>query len=642
MADIKILVACHKPSELPQNELFLPIQVGAALATRTLPITQDNTGDNISDKNPTYCELTAQYWAWKNLQADYYGLCHYRRFLCFKPGSAQRDRRNQIQAGVLDQFNIERFGLDDADLMRRTIEQYDLVIGEEQTVSRLYTPRGSKNTAYAHWAAHDRALIMKSDLDQMLQTLSEVAPEVGQAAREYLASKYFLGFNCFVMKRELFQQLCSIEFEVLSRLEQTVDLSHYCQQLTRIYGFMGEIISSSFFYYLQQTGKYRIKHVPILYFNYTDPLENYAPLAPASAKQIPIIFDYADGDPINFVAPWRSFLDHIDPKYQYDVLLLADFTPEAFQALQDMAHDCSNVSLRLLAAEPLRELLADKYRLSDIFTEKQKQKYNPEDDNLHTPVLPFLPFILPQYQRALIFDRYTLFCDSIAPLWKQHYRTDKLVAAPPDVHLQAQLNDIYYETAARHLAPLMKDPYQYFSTNAFIWNFELYRQTVTEQQIRSLYYLPAEHRLRPKDEILNLLCEGQVESVDLRWNTWFETNPHLTYQLPYAPFDLYKQLLAARQHPGIIAYMPHDAWEPVFTPLTARFWDAARRTPFYELYLQHGTDLTLYRSKNPPRDLLGQVFPVDGNLRSHLTKLFPYGSKRNQAIKRALHALRLR
>ena len=178
MADIKILVACHKPSELPQNELFLPIQVGAALATRTLPIAQDNTGDNISDKNPTYCELTAQYWAWKNLQADYYGLCHYRRFLCFKPGSAQRDRRNQIQAGVLDQFNIERFGLDDADLMRRTIEQYDLVIGEEQTVSRLYTPRGSKNTAYAHWAAHDRALIMKSDLDQMLQILSEVSPEV--------------------------------------------------------------------------------------------------------------------------------------------------------------------------------------------------------------------------------------------------------------------------------------------------------------------------------------------------------------------------------------------------------------------------------------------------------------------------------
>lgn len=642
MANIKILVACHKPSELPQNELFLPIQVGASLASRTLPITQDNTGDNISTKNPTYCELTAQYWAWKNLQADYYGLCHYRRFLCFKPGSAQRDRRNQIQAGVLDQFNIERFGLNDADLMRHTIEQYDLVIGEEQTVSHLYTPRGSKNTAYAHWTAHDRALIMKSDLDQMLQILSEVSPEVGQAAREYLASKYFLGFNCFVMKKELFQQLCSIEFEVLSRLEQVVDLSHYCQQLTRIYGFMGEIISSSFFYYLQQTGKYRIKHVPILYFNYTDPLENYAPLAPASSKQIPIIFDYADGDPTYFAAPWRSFLDHVDPKYQYDVLLLADLSPEAFQSLQEMAHGYSNVSLRLLAAEPLRELLADKYQLADIFEQKQKQKYNPEDDNLHTPVLPFLPFILPQYQRALIFDRYTLFCDSITPLWKQHYRTDQLVAAPPDVHLQAQLNDIYYETAARHLTPLMKDPYQYFSINAFIWNFELFRQTITEQQIRSLYYLSAERRLRPKDEILNLLCEGKVESVDVRWNTWFETNPHLTYQLPYAPFKLYQQLLVARQQPGIITYMPHDAWESDFTPLTARFWDAAQRTPFFELYLQHGTDLTLYRSKRSTRDLLGQVFPVDGNLRSHLTKLLPYGSKRNQVIKRALRALHLR
>jgi hypothetical protein len=31
-------------------------------------------GDNISAKNPYYCELIAQYWGCRNLKADYIGL----------------------------------------------------------------------------------------------------------------------------------------------------------------------------------------------------------------------------------------------------------------------------------------------------------------------------------------------------------------------------------------------------------------------------------------------------------------------------------------------------------------------------------------------------------------------------------------
>ena len=74
-----ILVATHKAYPMPSDSLYLPIHVGKELSHEELSYSSDNTGDHISAKNPNYCELTALYWAWKNLEADYIGLAHYRR-----------------------------------------------------------------------------------------------------------------------------------------------------------------------------------------------------------------------------------------------------------------------------------------------------------------------------------------------------------------------------------------------------------------------------------------------------------------------------------------------------------------------------------------------------------------------------------
>ena len=54
---------------MPDDPMYIPVQVGSAL-NPPLPYIGDDTGDNISERNPYFCELTGLYWAWKNLDDD--------------------------------------------------------------------------------------------------------------------------------------------------------------------------------------------------------------------------------------------------------------------------------------------------------------------------------------------------------------------------------------------------------------------------------------------------------------------------------------------------------------------------------------------------------------------------------------------
>lgn len=92
---IKIIIAAHKKYWMPTDPVYLPVHVGAE-GKASIGYTPDNTGDNISSKNPHFCELTGLYWAWKNLDADYLGLVHYRRYFTRKEVHNIEAKKNQI------------------------------------------------------------------------------------------------------------------------------------------------------------------------------------------------------------------------------------------------------------------------------------------------------------------------------------------------------------------------------------------------------------------------------------------------------------------------------------------------------------------------------------------------------------------
>jgi len=136
MCNIKILVATHKESFVLQNPLLFPIQVGSVLSGKRLPdMLHDATGDNISEKNKSYCELTAQYWAWKNLDADYYGFFHYRRYMSFaKVYPVGEDGRPAIRRWVpyieADSLkgDLSVYALNEQHI-RSVVEKYDVITG---------------------------------------------------------------------------------------------------------------------------------------------------------------------------------------------------------------------------------------------------------------------------------------------------------------------------------------------------------------------------------------------------------------------------------------------------------------------------------------------------------------------------------
>ncbi len=215
--DIKIIVAAHKKYWMPEDEMYLPVHVGAEgkFDANGQPLdlgyVKDNTGENISAKNANYCELTGLYWAWKNLQADYIGLVHYRRH--FSNGKRGKDKKKQV-------------------ISKKEMEEK--LLGTDVL---LPTPRNYWiETNYSQYAHAHHAV----DLDTTKRILEEKTPDYIPAWNASMKKTTGHRFNMFVMKKEIFDGYCTWLFNVLFELENRLDISEYNVNDSRVFGFVSE------------------------------------------------------------------------------------------------------------------------------------------------------------------------------------------------------------------------------------------------------------------------------------------------------------------------------------------------------------------------------------------------------------------
>lgn len=260
---IQIYVACHKPTCVLDNRLLVPVQVGAALTDiRYDGMRQDNEGEHISEKNPQYCELTAQYWAWKNTDCEYYGFFHYRRYLSFaeiypvEADGKMNNGKNRCPYMELDDIreDLTAYKLDE-DWMEEQIRQYDLltVLRERinTTVYRQYCQYHSQNY-----------------LDLVLEILKKKYPEYGAAADAYMNSKEIYYMNMYIMKKPLFFQYMSWLFDILTEFEEEYEAGGQSLE-PRMMGYLAERLFGVFYLY-QRTNGVKCAEAPYLKFYCTE------------------------------------------------------------------------------------------------------------------------------------------------------------------------------------------------------------------------------------------------------------------------------------------------------------------------------------------------------------------------------------
>lgn len=123
--NIRIFVTTHKNVNTFDSKIMQPVQVGPK-NYRFPWAFHDDEGENIANLNPRYCELTTQYWAWKNIKADYYGFCHYRRYFDFSDTPHKENPYGEIMDNYIDAVTAKKYGLNDENIAK-VVKQYDVI-----------------------------------------------------------------------------------------------------------------------------------------------------------------------------------------------------------------------------------------------------------------------------------------------------------------------------------------------------------------------------------------------------------------------------------------------------------------------------------------------------------------------------------
>ncbi|MEY8222093.1 DUF4422 domain-containing protein [Enterocloster aldenensis] len=590
-----------------QNKIITPILGGAKNKKNIAQLQGDDEGDNISAQNDVLCELTTQYWAWKNIDVDYYGFCHYRRFFSFNPNHLESDDWKIVNCSFANIETKKRLFLDNLKQMEKVISGYDILTPEVVDLKQV-----GYGSIYEQFV---KTPFMKAEaLDLTLQIIRESFPEYYCAAKKYIYGQKFYPFNMFIMRKELFCEYSKWLFDVLEKLTTKLDMRNYSIQNRRIPAHIGERLLGVYFtYLLEKQPLLKIKELQVGFIHNVIIEEEVKPIFKES---IPIVMAANDFFTPILSAALCSLIES-SGKHNYDIVILErDIAAKTKERLQSLFRNKDNFSLRFYNVGSR----IDSY---DLFISQLI--------SVETYYRFLIPELFPNYSKIVYLDGDIIVKKDIAELFNNDIGKN-LIGACHDVTCAGLVNG-FDEESYQYCKNKMKlkNPLEQFNAGVMIMNLEEIRANFTTEYMLK-FAEDGKFKFWDQD-VLNILFEGKVKWLDSAWNYFVDEKDGWRGKInQFAPKELYELYENAGKNPYIYHFAGNE--KPWFDPYYEHaevFWSYLRKTPFYEIMLQRRMVDTSCYFINQNKE---EVEPLRHIAKRILKAIFPYESFRGKIVRK--------
>lgn len=217
---VNIFILTHKEFEYKQDNIHFPLVCGDNLKDNVTYL-KDNSGDNISHLNIYYAELTGEYWAWKNSDADIIGFCHYRRYFS--------------KNFLLNHYVTENQIVND-------LKNHDIILPQithlnksvKESIESIYESTGMSANI--------------KEFEKVREIINDICPDYIDTFDNVLNGKLCYNNNMFITDRKTANQYFEWLFSILRIMEDKINFEEYDKE-KRVLGYLSEVLLTVFVFH---------------------------------------------------------------------------------------------------------------------------------------------------------------------------------------------------------------------------------------------------------------------------------------------------------------------------------------------------------------------------------------------------------